>query len=119
MLAGPVASSGLLPAGYYRHLALAALEEEDFSRALDYLRWAQDPLLVQILVFRLRLLQFRHAQQQQALKQVLDHSPQAPRPKIQSLLAQEERAVEVLAGLEVKALRLLRDQIGVRGPEAD
>ena len=50
VLAGPVADSGVLPARYYRHLALAALEEEDFPGALRHLKWAADPLLAQILV---------------------------------------------------------------------
>ena len=63
VLAGPVADSGVLPAGYYRHLALAALEAEDFPGALRYLKWAADPLLAQIMVFRLRLLSARHRRQ--------------------------------------------------------
>ena len=50
VLAGPVADSGVLPAGYYRHLVLAALEEEDFPGALRHLKWAADPLLAQIIV---------------------------------------------------------------------
>ena len=43
VLAGPVADSGVLPAGYYRHLVLAALEEEDFPGALRHLKWVERP----------------------------------------------------------------------------
>ena len=38
-----LADTGLLPAGFYRHLALAALEEEDFPRALKWLPFAAGP----------------------------------------------------------------------------
>ncbi len=71
VLAGPVADSGVLPAGYYRHLALAALEAEDFPGALRYLKWAADPLLAQIMVFRLRLLSARHRRQSEAIQDLL------------------------------------------------
>ncbi len=108
LLAGPVADSGLLPAGYYRHLALAAMEEEDFSRTLDYVQWAEDPLLVQILIFRLRLLKSRHQEQRQALDRLLEQStPAAPQEKIQALLAEEERALELLGKYEARALKML------------
>ena len=70
VLAGPVADSGVLPAGYYRHLTLAALEAEDFPGALRYLKWAADPLLAQIMVFRLRLLSARHRRQSEAIREV-------------------------------------------------
>jgi len=66
-LAGPLAASGLLPVAYYRHLALAAMEDEDFPGALQYLPWAADPLLAQILVLRLRLLAGQHRRQLEAL----------------------------------------------------
>ena len=66
VLKGPVTDAGLLPAKVYRHLLLEALEAEDFPGALDYLKWAQDPLLAQILVLRLRLLAARHGRQRQA-----------------------------------------------------
>ena len=42
VLAGPIAGSGLLPAAYYRHLALGALEAEDFPGGL-HLKWAETP----------------------------------------------------------------------------
>ena len=68
VLAGPVADSGVLPSGYYRHLVLAALEEEDFSRALRHLKWADNPLLAQIIVLRLRLLSSGHRRQLEAIQ---------------------------------------------------
>ena len=74
VLAGPVAGSGLLPASYYRHLALAAMEAEDFPGALDYLRWAEDPLLAQLLVLRLRLLADRHGRRRQVLSELLQEA---------------------------------------------
>jgi hypothetical protein len=107
-LAGPVADSGMLPSGYYRHLALAAMEEEDFTRSLECLQWADDLLLVQIFVFRLRLLRSRHQEQCQALEQLLDQStPEETTAKIQSLLRQVGRAVELLENYEAQALKLL------------
>jgi hypothetical protein len=107
-LAGPLADSGLLPAGYYRHLALAAMEEEDFPYALDYLKWAEDPLLVQIFIFRLRLIKSRHQEQRQALKLLLEQSPPSEQgEKIRALLTQEQRALELLAKFEARALELL------------
>ena len=74
VLAGPVADSGVLPAGYYRHLVLAALEEEDFPGALRHLKWAEDPLLAQIIVLRLRLLSARHRRQLAAVQDLLPRS---------------------------------------------
>ena len=68
VLAGPVADAGVLPAGYYRHLVLAALEEEDFPGALRHLKWAEDPLLAQIIVLRLRLLATRHRRSLEAVR---------------------------------------------------
>jgi hypothetical protein len=107
-LAGPLADSGVLPAGYYRHLALAAMEEEDFPRALEYLRWGDDPLLVQIFIFRLRLLKSRHQEQRQALDQLLHQSPPAKQQeKILALLTEEDRALELLAKFEARALEFL------------
>ena len=74
-LAGPLAGSGVLPASWYRHLALAAMEEEDYPGALDYLRWAEDPLLPQLLVLRLRLLADRHGRRRQVLSELLQEAP--------------------------------------------
>ena len=105
VLAGPVADSGALPAGYYRHLALAALEAEDFPGALRHLKWAGDPLLAQILVFRLRLLAARHRQQQEAVQDLLDSELTAPRrEQYETLLAEEARALELLTDYETRAL---------------
>ena len=107
VLAGPVADSGMLPSGYYRHLALAALEAEDFPGALRYLKWAADPLLAQIMVFRLRLLSARHRQQSEAI-QDLSASESSPerREHYKTLLSEEARALELLAGYEAGALGL-------------
>lgn len=108
LLAGPVADSGMLPAGYYRHLALLAMEEEDFPRALDCLPWAEDPLLTQIFIFRLRLLKSRHQEQLHTLEQLQNQAlAQEHRAKIQALLQQENRALELLTDFEAKALHLI------------
>ena len=107
VLAGPVADSGVLPAGYYRHLALAALEAEDFPGALRYLKWAADPLLAQIMVFRLRLLSARHRRQSEAIQDLsASESSPARREHYKTLLSEEARALELLAGYEARALGL-------------
>ena len=107
VLAGPVADSGVLPAGYYRHLALAALEAEDFPEALRYLKWAADPLLAQIMVFRLRLLSARHRRQSEAIQDLsASESSPARREHYKILLIEEARALELLAGYEAGALGL-------------
>ncbi len=120
VLAGPIAEAGLLPASYYRHLTLAALEEEDFPGALAYLKWAADPLLGQILVLRLRLLAARHGRQRQTILELLEgnrgagcqpgkDTSQRPGPaeKYQHLLTAEDQALKLLAGYEARALSLL------------
>jgi plasmid stability protein len=105
VLAGPVADSGVLPAGYYRHLVLAALEEEDFPGALRHLKWAGDPLLAQILVFRLRLLAARHRRQSEAIQDLLRSDLKAARrEQYETLLAEEARALELLRDYEPRAL---------------
>ena len=107
VLAGPVADSGMLPAGYYRHLALAALEAEDFPGALRYLKWAADPLLAQIMVFRLRLLSARHRRQSEAIHDLSASESSAERREhYKTLLSEEARALELLAGYETGALGL-------------
>ena len=104
-LAGPVADSGVLPAGYYRHLVLAALEEEDFSGAMRHLKWAGDPLLAQILVFRLRLLAARHRRQQEAVQDLIaSELAPARREHYITLLGEEARALELLRDYETRAL---------------
>ena len=106
-LAGPLAASGVLPVAYYRHLALAALEDEDFPGALQYLPWAADPLLVQILVLRLRLLAGQHRRQLEALTALGQSGPSgARREACQALVSQESRALKLLADYEARALRL-------------
>jgi hypothetical protein len=108
VLAGPVADSGVLPAGYYRHLALAALEAEDFPGALRYLRWAADPLLAQIMVFRLRLLSARHRRQSEAIREVSASEPSVERREhYKTLLIEEARALELLQDYEVRAMARL------------
>ena len=105
VLAGPVADSGVLPAGYYRHLVLAALEEEDFPGALRHLKWAGDPLLAQILVFRLRLLAARHRRQSEAIQDFWQSDLKAARrEQYETLLAEEARALELLRDYETRAL---------------
>ena len=105
VLAGPVADSGVLPAGCYRHLALAALEAEDFPGVLRYLKWAADPLLAQIVVFRLRLLSARHRRQWEAIQDLsaLESSP-ARREHYETLLVEEARALELLQDYEARAM---------------
>jgi hypothetical protein len=105
VLAGPVADSGVLPGGYYRHLVLAALEEEDFPGALRHLKWAEDPLLAQIIVLRLRLLSARHRRQSEAIQDLLaSESSAARREQYQTLLAEEAQALELLRDYETRAL---------------
>ena len=109
-LAGPVADSGVLPAGYYRHLTLEALEAEDFPEALRYLKWAADPLLAQIMVFRLRLLSAQHRRQRQAIQDLAASESGAERREhYQTLLNEEARALELLQEYEAKALAHLAD----------
>ncbi len=119
LLAGPVADSGLLPAGYYRHLALGALEEEDFPRALTYLRWAQDRVLTQVLILRLRLLTARHRKERRALLELLAKEPlPETQEKIMALLSQQDRALGLLGNYEEEALEVLRVGPGERGSPA-
>jgi hypothetical protein len=107
VLKGPVTEAGLLPAKVYSHLVLAALEEEDFSGALGYLKWAQDPLLAQLLVLRLRLLSARHERQRQA---ILGRTAQAPPEKYQELLKAEAQALGLLKEYEGRALALAKER---------
>ncbi len=109
VLAGPVADAGVLPASYYRHLVLAALEEEDFPEALRSLKWANDPLLAQIIVFRLRLLAAQHRRQKAAVCDLLRSDQAAARREpCETLLTQEERALNLLKDYEVQALAHLK-----------
>jgi len=108
LVAATLADTGLLPAGYYRHLALAALEEEDFPGALRWLPFARDPVLTQLLVLRLRLLAKQHEEQRGAVLALLDQNlPETLRERGQALLDQENRATELLRSYEGEALRLL------------
>jgi len=116
VLAGPVAGSGLLPASCYRHLALAAMEGEDFPGALDYLQWVKDPLLAQLLVLRLRLLADRHGRRRQVLSGLLQEAPAGgTREKGRALLLAEERALKLLRAYEARALGLLSKEANLAG----
>jgi hypothetical protein len=116
VLAGPVAGSGLLPASYYRHLALAAMEGEDFPGALDYLQWVKDPLLAQLLVLRLRLLADCHGRRRQVLSGLLQEAPAGgTREKGRALLLAEERALKLLRAYEARALGLLSKEANLAG----
>jgi hypothetical protein len=109
-LAAPLAASGLLPAKFYRHLALAALEEDDFPGVLTYLPHAGDPLLTQLTVLRLRLLAAKHRQERQAVETLARTTapPPAAAP-YHELLARHDQALALLAQYEAQAL-LLRVQ---------
>ena len=110
LVGATLADTGLLPAGYYRHLALAALEEGDFPGALQWLPFAHDPVLTQLLVLRLRLLAMKHNDQRQALGELLDQEPpENLRKRCQALLDQENRAVELLEQYERQGLEILRE----------
>jgi hypothetical protein len=113
VLAGPIAGAGLLPAGYYRHLVLAALEAEDFPEALQHLKWAGDPLLAQIIVLRLRLLSVRHRRQLEAVQELLALELTAGRrEQCEALQGEEARALELLTGYEARALGLMAAGLG-------
>lgn len=110
LAAATLADTGLLPASYYRHLALEALEEEDFPGALKWLPFAQDPVLTQLLVLRLRLLGKQHEGQRRALAALLDQDlPENLRERGQALLDQENKAAEILRNYEGVAMKILGD----------
>ncbi len=111
LLAGPVADSGWLPAGYYRHLVLEALEEDDFPGALNYLQWTDDPVLAQLLILRLRLLAAEHRRQRESLQNLLANGlPDARREKCRALLEEQERALELLREYEGRALKSIQQK---------
>ncbi len=108
VVAPAVAQTGLLPAACYRHLALAALEEEDFPGALKYLPWARDPVLAQVLVLRLRLLAAGHRRRFQALEEMLQNGlPEEKRQRVRALMSEEGRALELLRQYEGQGLQVL------------
>jgi hypothetical protein len=120
LLGGPVAGSGVLPASYYRHLTLAAMEADDYPGALNYLKWTNDPLLGQVLILRLRLLADRHRRQRQGIQKMLNNGlGAASREKCRTLLVEETRAVDLLEQYEAAAKEILRGGLGdffVSGP---
>lgn len=102
------ADTGLLPAGYYRHRVLAALEEEDFEAVLRYLPWADDPVLIQVVILRLRLLQARHEKRQQACRRALENAATpAQQAHLRQVAAAEAQAAALLRAYEVRAKKLL------------
>jgi len=109
VIGGALAEAGLLPSWLYRHLALAALEEEDYPGALNYLQHAEDSILTQILIVRLRLLSTRHQRHRQALLELLQQNPsEEKRQKLQDILAQEEKALQLLKSYEAKGMIMLQ-----------
>ena len=118
LLAGPVADAGWLPAKYYRHLVLEALEEDDFPGALNYLQWTDDPVLAQLLILRLRLLAREHRQQRRTLQDLLSNGlPEERREKCRALLEKQERALELLTEYEDRALRSIQKKSLVEDQE--
>lgn len=108
LLAATLADTGLLPASYYRHLALAALEAEDFPQALKWLAFASDPVLTQLLILRLRLLYGHHEEQRQVVAEFLNLDLPGPlRERVQALLSEEELALKLLRAYEAQAFSLL------------
>jgi len=109
LLAGPVADAGWLPAKYYRHLVLEALEEDDFAGALNYLRWTEEPLLAQLLILRVRLLARAHQRQRESLQSLFSNGlPEERREKCRTLLEKQEQALELLHAYEGRALKFCR-----------
>jgi len=105
LLAGPVADAGWLPASYYRHLVLEALEEDDFPGALHYLQWTGEPLLAQLLILRLRLLAREHRKQRQTLQNLINNGvPEMQREKCLVLLEKQDRALGLLEEYEARAM---------------
>ncbi|MDD3581212.1 MAG: hypothetical protein PHW74_09355 [Desulfobacca sp.] len=110
LLAEPVEDSGLMPEGYYRSQALAALEEDDFPESLRYLKLAGPPdrdavrLLGQLIILRLRLLKEQHQQRCQAVAKLQHQEPRAaPLERYQELLSQEQQALALLGQYEQEA----------------
>ncbi|MEW6659294.1 MAG: hypothetical protein AB1424_11590 [Thermodesulfobacteriota bacterium] len=111
LLAGPVADAGWLPAKYYRHLVLEALEEDDFPGALHYLRWTDEPLLAQLLILRLRLLARGHQQQRETLEGLMANGlPAERRENCRALLEKQEQALALLREYENQALRSVKKE---------
>jgi hypothetical protein len=114
LVSGPIIDTGVFPGSLYRHLALEAMEEDDYPGALSYLKWAGDPVLAQLLVLRLRLLAGRHRRQRRALEELLTPglAPER-RESCRELLDQENRALKLLQEYEERALKILRARSGV------
>lgn len=110
LLAGPVEESGLLPARYYASQALAALEEDNFSECLRYLRLqgeAVEPLVLQLLILRCRLLRERHLQEQQASAFLAATAAPEARAKYRQVQEAAAQALALLEGYLQEATRML------------
>ena len=114
LLAEPLEDSGLMPKGYYRSQALAALEEDDFPESLRYLKLAGPSerdavrLLGQLIILRLRLLKEQHQQRCQAVAELLQQGKLSSSSDCtQELLAEEQKAVALLGRYEQEALKYL------------
>ncbi|MBW1917146.1 MAG: hypothetical protein JRI57_03875 [Deltaproteobacteria bacterium] len=114
LLVEPVEESGLMPEGYYRSRALAALEEDDFPESLRYLKLAGPPdreavrLLGQLIILRLRLLKEQHQRRCQAVEELQQQTPPAAYSgRYQELLDQEYQALDLLGRYEQEAMAYL------------
>ncbi|MBW2134722.1 MAG: hypothetical protein JRG72_05735 [Deltaproteobacteria bacterium] len=97
LLVEPVEESGLMPEGYYRSRALAALEEDDFPESLRYLKLAGPPDREAV-----RLLG------QQAVEELQQQTPPAAYSgRYQELLDQEYQALDLLGRYEQEAMAYL------------
>ena len=109
LVAAPLEDSGWLPDTYYTSQALAALEEDDFTEALRYLKLSQNEtpvarLVSQLLILRCRLLAERHRRQRQAVAAAAAGEDDPGRAgRYDEILVQENRALMLLQGYEAEA----------------
>lgn len=97
-LAAPAEETGLLPRRYYASQALAALAADDFPACLRYLTLQgpdADPVFVQLLILRCRLLRERHRQQRQAVQELAAQEAVAPL-RYQEILTATDQAITLL-----------------------
>jgi len=109
LLAAPLEDTGWLPDTYYSSQALAALEEDDFTAALRYLKLSHNyapaaRLVSQLLILRCRLLTQQHRGQRQAMAAATagESNPGRVR-RYEEILAQEDRALTLLQGYAAEA----------------
>lgn len=109
LLAAPLEDSGWLPDTYYSSQALAALEEDDFTEALRYLKLSRNEtpaarLVIQLLILRCRLLAERHRLRRQAVAAAAAGEGDPGRAgRYDDILVQENRALILLQGYEAEA----------------